>query len=907
MNSIKYTGFIFLHISLYLSSISAQTAGTGFSLIQEIEVGSASTGGINDLLTGIDLDGDGNGEIIIQIGQSSNAKTKIYEWDGTDSYDEIWSVSLAVNNSSSDQIQRLLAVDDTDNDGNLELFVASSTTTSANARVYCFEMASGALSSSNPSTTSKGPDGSNGYFQANTRIRAIVTGNADNDTYGELYVGNAGNSTSLEVWEASGDDSWSSITLTGSEDDVGDGIMDMAPPTDLDNDGNDDDIAICEEQGALNVIDFSTLADPSEKTVNNKNDTGSNTTGRVMTYNLDNTGSAEIIISNNGDDGILIYEWVSGSSAYDRDKTDAVLFSIGADINGLGLSDYDNDGAGEIFYTYEDDIKYYEYASSSGDFNASSDFSSSSDMITGLSNNAFLFRPSANISTTLLDGDQYRDFVIGTDGSATSGRGEIFIVESGTKSIIPKVSISGNSGFRMMSSPVAGTVYDDILDPLWIQGMTNGDVTNGTANVWTFNVSDQSWTALSNLNTASQTAGEGFLVYVFADTDNDGDDDLPVSLAVTGTVNSSSATVGSIADTKWALTGNPFASTIDWDLVTQTAVTTSCYVWDDATSAYKTWNGSTGSLTDGLIAPYQGFWVQGSGGTGSLTIETADKSSTAGTFYKTMNDSTGSISFTVTSGNNSDQTFVSFMNNGEVGMDNSDAYKLLPMSPSERVLGISYAENNGLDINNLPFAHDGIIDIPFDVMYLTLDEDYNFVTNENEVTMNWDLSSLPETIIGLTLTNNVTNESTDLLQTDELSFTTQSKESFPAYGSGGVNIYPEVGESQFTLTVAYNALSTNDESTFPTEYALHQAYPNPFNPSTTISFDVPVEASAIGGATSLQIFNIKGQLVETLINKHMEPGTHKLQWNPTNISSGIYIVQLKAGEKVFNQKITYIK
>ena len=399
-------------------------------------------------------------------------------------------------------------------------------------------------------------------------------------------------------------------------------------------------------------------------------------------------------------------------------------------------------------------------------------------------------------------------------------------------------------------------------------------------------------------------------VFWSANTDNSGGDDLPVTLSVSGTENSSSATVpssGSIADAAWELAGNPYASTIDWDLVTQTAVTTSCYVWDDATSAYKTWNGSTGGLTDGLIALYQGFWVQGSGGSGSITIETTDKSSTAGTFYKTMNDSTGSISFTVTSGNNSDQTFVSFMNNGEVGMDNSDAYKLLPMSPSERVLGISYAENNGLDINNLPFAHDGIIDIPFDVMYLTLDEDYNFVTNENEVTMNWDLSSLPETIIGLTLTNNVTNESTDLLQTDELSFTTQSKESFPAYGSGGVNIYPEVGESQFTLTVAYNALSTNDESTFPTEYALHQAYPNPFNPSTTISFDVPVEASAIGGATSLQIFNIKGQLVETLINKHMEPGTHKLQWNPTNISSGIYIVQLKAGEKVFNQKITYIK
>jgi hypothetical protein len=245
------------------------------------------------------------------------------------------------------------------------------------------------------------------------------------------------------------------------------------------------------------------------------------------------------------------------------------------------------------------------------------------------------------------------------------------------------------------------------------------------------------------------------------------------------------------------------------------------------------------------------------------------------------------------------------MNNGEEGIDNSDAYKLLPMSPSERVVGVSYAEGNGLDINNLPYIHDGAIDIPLDIMYLTVDADYNFVTNENEVTMNWDLSSLPETIIGLTLTNNTTGETTDLLQTDEVTFTTQSKGSFPAYGSNGVNIYPEVGESQFILTVAYSALSAADEATnVPKEFALHPAYPNPFNPSTTITFDVPIDSRH---AVSLQLYDIKGQLIETLVNKVFPAGSHSIQWNPVNLSSGLYIVQLKAGETVFNQKITYIK
>ena len=49
--------------------------------------------------------------------------------------------------------------------------------------------------------------------------------------------------------------------------------------------------------------------------------------------------------------------------------------------------------------------------------------------------------------------------------------------------VVPGVLISGNSGFRMMSSPVAGQIYSDLLSELWTQGMTGADVTDGTANV----------------------------------------------------------------------------------------------------------------------------------------------------------------------------------------------------------------------------------------------------------------------------------------------------------------------------------------------------------------------------------------------------------------------------------------
>jgi len=88
------------------------------------------------------------------------------------------------------------------------------------------------------------------------------------------------------------------------------------------------------------------------------------------------------------------------------------------------------------------------------------------------------------------------------------------------------------------------------------------------------------------------------------------------------------------------------------------------------------------------------------------------------------------------------------------------------------------------------------------------------------------------------------------------------------------------------------------------DFRLLKVYPNPFNPSTMISFDVPLDTKH---ATRLRVYNIKGQLVETLVNEQMKPGTHKIKWNAVNLSSGIYFVEMRAGDKIFNQKITFIK
>ena len=475
-----------------------------------------------------------------------------------------------------------------------------------------------------------------------------------------------------------------------------------------------------------------------------------------------------------------------------------------------------------------------------------------------------------------------------------------------------KCTISGNSGFRMISSPVAGAIYADLLLELWTQSMTGADVTDGSnANVWTLNgySGTQSFSELTDITTsgASITAGEGFLLYVFSDTDWDGDDDLPVTISVAGKLNNSSATFpssGSIAASKYGLAGNPYNATIDFDLITLSSnieVTTS--VWDDANTDWKTWNktSQSGDLSNGLIAPYQGFWVQAnSSGTGTITIETGDKSGT-GTFYKIADDDNrGSISINATSGNFISESYLSFYSEGTAELDEGDSKKLLPFQASSRITVMSFVDDNAMKIASYPYIYEGSLSIPFDVMRLSLDE-ANYVTVAEEVTLTWDLEELPDHI-SMTLTDNITGSETYLELESEYVFTTEPKGSFSATYDGPIGTYPVVGEPRFTLSVTYGALGQNGDATLPSDFALHPIYPNPFNPSATISFDIPDVSSV-----ALNIYDVKGALVETLLQDHMKPGKHHYNWEPQGLSSGVYFMKLSTANQYFTQKVTYIK
>jgi hypothetical protein len=85
-------------------------------------------------------------------------------------------------------------------------------------------------------------------------------------------------------------------------------------------------------------------------------------------------------------------------------------------------------------------------------------------------------------------------------------------------------------------------------------------------------------------------------------------------------------------------------------------------------------------------------------------------------------------------------------------------------------------------------------------------------------------------------------------------------------------------------------------------FALYQNYPNPFNSTTTIEFDIPERTNV-----KLVIYDILGREVETLIDKELEPGKHKINFNATNLPSGVYFYTLRTPEFTKTNKMLLIK
>ena len=99
----------------------------------------------------------------------------------------------------------------------------------------------------------------------------------------------------------------------------------------------------------------------------------------------------------------------------------------------------------------------------------------------------------------------------------------------------------------------------------------------------------------------------------------------------------------------------------------------------------------------------------------------------------------------------------------------------------------------------------------------------------------------------------------------------------------------------------------SDVKLIPSDFSLQQNFPNPFNPSTEIRFDLPEE-----GQVELSVFNMQGQKVRTLESGRMTPGYHAIIWNGTNdngnrVSTGMYFYSIQTNKFQAVRKMLFLK
>ena len=110
-----------------------------------------------------------------------------------------------------------------------------------------------------------------------------------------------------------------------------------------------------------------------------------------------------------------------------------------------------------------------------------------------------------------------------------------------------------------------------------------------------------------------------------------------------------------------------------------------------------------------------------------------------------------------------------------------------------------------------------------------------------------------------------------------------------------------------TVSVIIESLDLDEDSAMHLDYKIHQNYPNPFNPTTQIKYDLPEDA-----LVSINIYDLMGRSIKSLVNSQQTAGYRSIQWNATNnlgepVSAGMYLYTIQAGEFRQTKKMVLLK
>lgn len=401
------------------------------------------------------------------------------------------------------------------------------------------------------------------------------------------------------------------------------------------------------------------------------------------------------------------------------------------------------------------------------------------------------------------------------------------------------IVLNGSEGWRFLSFPVSTKSLSTILEPIWTQGISGGDTESGSSNVYTYHEATNNFISASNI-TANNSRGIGYGIYVYADDDNNNSaDTFPKILSFEEEADSEFSFSLNKSNQGWNLIGNPYNSAIDWDHNSWTKTNVSNVFY-----LYDHTNQNYKSW-NGLV----GTNGMQNGIIPAFQAFFVQVTSNSNTLSLTTSAKSTDIplykrtafeDIRIKGGNN--EVVLVFHEAGEINLDRFDAK--IPPEITERNLALSYADDF-YSILSFPFEY-----YSNDVLSLetTLSEDQ--ISIENNSSYQIELKST-DWGYNIQLNSNITS-----LEKDEL----------------------------------------------PNGFELKQNFPNPFNPITTIEFELPARSKI-----QLEVFNMLGQKIRTISKDEFIAGVHQVRFDGSNLSSGVYIYRLQTEFGTLVKRLTLLK
>lgn len=528
------------------------------------------------------------------------------------------------------------------------------------------------------------------------------------------------------------------------------------------------------------------------------------------------------------------------------------------------------------------------YSGAAGDWGADKSFVRKSNITSG------------STAISVLDGSgEWTEFTLVQVSNATATDVEYLGFHSVSPSI-PTREITGAAGWRMLSAPITGFKVADISDNTAIQGVVGGDNPTLGSNFFTFG-SSGAYSTPADINTPF---GDGYgFITKFYNNSLGGSAPLPLTLSVSGSEPSSNVvtnlnktiSLGDDIKVYYTMLGNPFASNIKLSSLSVNnsgSLSGSVKIWDNSLSDY-----ADVIVSSGVLAPWQGFWayvLESDGATQityPLSAKTSD-SSTGSYFKKAVNSFEGH--FTLGFEDKVSHPFrVLLHENAQLGFDIYDSFKFTPMAESYAILGGNQTATTGLkSIESLPVEISEIVELSISPQ---------IVGKSGEFSLNWSQFDAFPSSLSLQLLDSETGLTYDLRQAGSIPFALETIKKI----SSSSQTKPQIAQSEsnrFKVQILPMQTSLESDSRIPQNVSLAQNFPNPFNPSTQIAFTIPEQSMV-----SLRVFDMLGRQVSELVHAVKAAGKYEINFNASELSSGMYIYRLETNGAVLTKKMTLIK